>query len=308
MPLALKIYRGEIMEKRRLLISYAHPDDESFGNGGLIAKYVAEGVDVYLICATDGDLGTIPDEMKGQYETVRELRLAELDCANDVLGFKEIFKLGYKDSGMMGSESINDPACLWYQWQNKPEAVTKRVVELIRDIKPHVVITFNKYGGYGHPDHIAIQAATTQAISLAADKNYLSDGQMPYQVQKLYYSSIPAFFVRFFLFTMRLQGKDVRRMGTNQDIDFVKIVENIEPTHTVVSIGDYLAKWDESSACHKSQGGGRAWFGSFPMWIRRILQGKQGFTRVYPAPRNKKFDEQDLFQNVRLEERQMEHV
>src|SRR5688572_28345093 len=130
------------MANRRLLISYARPDDESFGSGGLIAKYVAEGVDVYLICATDGDMGTIPDEMKGQYATVRELRLSELDCANDVLGFKKVFKLGYKDSGMMSDTSINDPACLWSNWQTNPDSVTRRVVEVIREIKPHVIVPF----------------------------------------------------------------------------------------------------------------------------------------------------------------------
>jgi LmbE family N-acetylglucosaminyl deacetylase len=296
------------MAQRRLLISYAHPDDESFGNGGLIAKYVAEGVDVYLICATDGDMGSIPDEMKGLYATVRELRLAELDCANDVLGFKKIFKLGFKDSGMMGDSSINDPACLWYQWQNNPDDVTRCVVEAIREVKPHVIVTFNKYGGYGHPDHIAIQGATTKAIDLAADANYLTEGQEAYQAQKLYYSSIPGFFLKLLLFTMRLQGKDVRKMGTNQDIDFIKIVENIEPIHAEVPIADFLEKWDEASACHKSQGGGTAWFGRFPMWLRRIIQGKQGFTRVYPAPQNNRVDEQDLFQNVKFEERQTERV
>lgn len=295
------------MAARRLLVSYAHPDDESFGSGGVIAKYVAEGAEVYLICATDGDMGTIPDEMKGLYATIRELRLSELEAADQVLGFKQIFTLGFKDSGMMEQESTNDPACLWYQWQNSPEAVTRRVVEVIREVQPHVIITFNKYGGYGHPDHIAIQSATTQAFHLAGDSNY-STSQAPYQPQKLYYSSIPAFFLRLMLTVMRIQGKDVRRMGTNQDIDFIKIVENIEPNHAVVNIADYLEKWDAASACHKSQGGGRLWFGAFPMWLRRILQGKQGFTRVFPQPKANRVDEQDLFQNVQVEESVLETV
>lgn len=296
------------MAARRLLISYAHPDDESFGNGGLIAKYVAEGVEVYLICATDGDMGTIPDEMKNLYSTVRELRLSELEAANKVLGFKKIFTLGFKDSGMMTDASINDPACLWYQWQNNPEAVTQRVVEVIREVQPHVILTFNKYGGYGHPDHIAIQSATTKAFHLAGDSNYITN-QSPYQPQRLYYSSIPAFFLRIMLGVMRLQGKDVRHMGTNKDIDFVKIVENIEPNHAQVNIADYLDKWDEASACHKSQGGGgRGWFGGFPKWVRRLLQGNQGFTRVFPEPKADRIDENDLFQNVKLEERVLETV
>ena len=113
------------MGNRRLLISFAHPDDESFGLGGAISKWVADGVDVYLICATNGEVGTIPDEMKDRYSTIAELRLSELDCAAQKLGFCEVFKLGYKDSGMMGSDTTKDPASLWYQWNNNAEEVTK---------------------------------------------------------------------------------------------------------------------------------------------------------------------------------------
>src|SRR5436309_1317223 len=153
------------MSNRRLLISYAHPDDESFGLGGLIARYVAEGVEVSLICATSGERGTVKEEFLKGYDSVKELRLAELDCAAEKLKLKHIVKLGYKDSGMMGSETSNDADCLW---QATEDDVTRRVVEVIRDLKPQVVVTFNKYGGYGHPDHIAIQRATTKAFPLAS--------------------------------------------------------------------------------------------------------------------------------------------
>ena len=155
------------MSNRRLLISYAHPDDESFGLGGLIARYVAEGVEVSLICATNGERGTVKEEFLEGYNSIAALRLAELECASEKLGFKHVVKLGYKDSGMMGSETSNDADCLW---QAQEDEVTRRVVEVIRDLKPQVVITFNRYGGYGHPDHIAIQRATTNAFPLASDR------------------------------------------------------------------------------------------------------------------------------------------
>ncbi|MEO1289274.1 MAG: PIG-L family deacetylase, partial [Chloroflexota bacterium] len=173
------------MARKRVLISYAHPDDESFGNGGLIGKYVAEGADVYLICATDGDVGTIPEEMEGEYESVRELRLSELHAANEILKFNEMFLFHYRDSGMMGSETSQDERSLWATWNREPESVTRRVVEVIREVKPQVIITFNKYGGYGHPDHIAIQRATTEAFKLAGASSYITDGLQPYQPQKL---------------------------------------------------------------------------------------------------------------------------
>ena len=297
------------MAQKRVLISYAHPDDESFGNGGLIAKYVAEGADVYLICATDGDVGTIPEEMQGQYDSVRELRLSELDCANEILKFKKMFLFHYRDSGMMGSETSQDERSLWATWNREPESVTKRVVEVIREIRPQVIITFNKYGGYGHPDHIAIQRATTEAFTLAADENYLTDGQQAYQAQKLYYSSIPSAFLKFALFIMKLRRQDTKHMGRNKDIDFDAILDHVEPTHTKVNIEDYLDQWDAASACHKSQGGGGGgFFGRFPKWLQRRLRGKQGFTRVYPRPSVDIVDEADLFDNVTLDEAIPEHA
>lgn len=286
---------------KRLLISYAHPDDESFGSGGVIAKYVAEGAEVYLICATDGDMGTIPDEMQDSYDTVRELRLSELDCASEVLGFTNVFTFGYKDSGMMGADSTNDPDCLWYNWQHHSDDVTRRVVQVMREVRPHVVLTFNEYGGYGHPDHIAIQRATREAFYLAGDETYLTDEQQAYQPQKLYYSAIPGMLLKIVLFWLRLRGKDTRRMGVNNDIDFEAVVENIEPTHTKVAIRDYLEIWDEASRCHQSQGGGSMML-RFPMWLRRLLMGHQRFTRVQPAPERDRIDEDDLFAGVHVDE------
>ncbi len=293
------------MAKRRLLISYAHPDDESFGNGGLIAKYVAEGVDVYLICATDGDAGTIPEEMQDQYETVRELRLAELDCAAQTLGLTRVYKFGYHDSGMMQNDQKDQPDALWYNWQHKPDEVLRKVVDVIREVKPHVVLTFDRYGGYGHPDHIAIQQATTRAFELAGDDSYVTE-QPPYQPQKLYYSGIPAAMLRIGLWWLKLRGKDVRRMGVNKDIDFQAIVDHIEPKHASVDISDYLDAWDEASACHKSQGGGR--IHTMPNWLRRILSGRQGFTRIFPEPPRDVVDEHDLFAGVTLAEEEPEPV
>ncbi|MDX1993747.1 MAG: PIG-L family deacetylase [bacterium] len=288
------------MSNRRLLIAFAHPDDESFGLGALIAKYVKAGVDVYYICATNGDVGTVSPELLEGYESIRALRLAELDCASEILGFKQVFKFGYKDSGMMGSTENSDPDCLWCTWNTTPADVTRRVVEVIREVRPQVVITFNKYGGYGHPDHIAIQRATTEAFTLAGDAAYQTDGQQPFQPQKLYYNNIPTLMLRIGIALMRLRGKDPRKLGRNQDIDLLKILENVEPSHTRVDVSAYLDDWDRASACHVSQGGGRAGF--FPRWLRKRMGIRQGFTRVSPAPGHNRVDEYDLFAHVQVEE------
>lgn len=288
------------MSDYRLLIAYAHPDDESFGLGGLIARYVKQGVDVYLICATNGDVGTVSPEMLNGYKSVAELRLAELECASQKLGFKQVFKFGYKDSGMMHSETSQDPDCLW---QAPRDSVAHRVVEVIRHVKPQVVITFNKYGGYGHPDHIAIQRATTDAFHLAGNANYLTAGLSPYQPQKLYYSNIPTTYLRIMINWMRLRGQDPRRLGVNKDIDLQAVLDNVEPTHALVNIRDYYTHWDEASACHTSQGGGST-ISRLPLSIRKIIAPTQSFTRVYPTPRRNKVDEHDLFEGIQAEHQQ----
>lgn len=281
---------------RRLLISYAHPDDESFGLGGLISRYVAEGVEVSLICATNGDVGTVKPEFLEGYNSVAELRLAELDCAAEKLRLEHVVKLGYMDSGMMGSETSKDPACLW---QAPVEDVTRRVVEVIRDLKPQVVVTFNQYGGYGHPDHIAIQRATAQAFPLAGDASYVT-GQAPYAPQKLYYSGISTRQVRAGIALTRLRGQDPRHLGRNKDFDLVAILDHVEPTHTAIDIRDYFEAWEEASACHASQLGGGG--PRFPLWLRRVISPYQSFTRVYPKPSGNRVDERDFFANVRLDE------
>ncbi len=283
------------MASQRLLIVYAHPDDEAFGLGALIAKYVKQGVQVDLICATNGDVGTVEPHFLNGYDSIAALRLAELDCAARILGLSHVITFGYQDSGMMGSDTSRDPACLWHAWQTQPADVVRRVVEVMRELKPQVVITFNKYGGYGHPDHIAIQQATTQAFALAGDATYVTD-QAPYAPRKLYYSNIPAIMIRIGILMLRAQRKNPRAVGANNDIDLQAILDHIEPSHTRIDIRDYLSDWDAASACHASQMGGRGF--RMPATLRRVLSRGQTFTRVYPTPHANRIDETDLFAGI----------
>lgn len=286
------------MAKARLLISFAHPDDESFGLGAAIPKWIDEGVDVYLICATNGDVGTVPERMRGQYDTVAELRLSELDCAMRILKFKAVYMLGYKDSGMMGSETSRHPASLWHQWEHHPQRVVGEVVKVLRQVRPQVIVTFNQYGGYGHPDHIAIQRATVRAFECAGDARFQPNGLEPYRPQKLYYSAFPKLTLQMQILSARLKGHNPRRMGINRDIDMVKILEHIEPVHARIPIADYFDVWEQASRCHASQGGGRITRTS--RWLRRLFYSKQGFTRAYPPPNHHRVDEDDLFTGVTL--------
>jgi LmbE family N-acetylglucosaminyl deacetylase len=264
----------------------AHPDDESFGIGALIAKYVAEGVEVTLICTTNGDVGTVdPEHLKG-YNSIAELRLAELHCAADVLGFKEVIPFGYRDSGMMGTPENDDPLC---SWQAPHDEITQKVVDVIRRVKPQVIVTFDPFGGYGHPDHIKINKAT-----LAAFKITQNDPDGP---QKLYYPSFPRFMIRFGVTMMQLTGGDPRHMGRNKDMDAQAILDATLPTHTRVDVSHYIEIGQKASACHASQ----MMTGQDSPLVAlffRLLSSKSNLTRVEPPPILSRPAERDLFIGV----------
>ena len=282
------------MNRARLLICFAHPDDESFGLGAAIPKWIDAGVEVSLICATNGEVGEVPEHLRGKHDSVADLRLSELECARQYLKFNEVVMLGYRDSGMTGSDTSRHPDCLAYQWAHHPDSVIERVAAEMRRIRPQVVVTFNRYGGYGHPDHIAIQRATEAAFHQLRGEN-LPASDRP---QKLYYTAFPTFTLRMGIFMTRLRGQDPRRMGRNHDVDTLKTLENTEPVHTRIPIADYLSVWEDASRCHASQGGGR--INRTSRLLRRWLYARQGFTRAFPVPERDRVDEDDVFAGVQL--------
>src|ERR1700737_2745093 len=167
--------QGESMtDKLKLMCVLAHPDDESLGTGGTLAKYAAEGVETYLITATRGERGWFGDE--GAYPgpgAWGERREAELLAAASMLGLGRVEFLDYLDGELDQAHAA--------------EAIVK-VVGNIRRVKPDVVITFGPDGAYGHPDHIAISQFTTAAIVEAASPNSLYYRDLaPHSVAKLYY-------------------------------------------------------------------------------------------------------------------------
>lgn len=230
---------------RRLLIIYAHPDDESFGNAGTIARYTASGVGVHYACATRGECGMVSEEHLRDHADIAALRTAELDCAAQALGLAAVHHLGYRDSGMPGTADNEHPSALV---QAPRERVTGQLVALIRTLRPQVVLTFNPYGGYGHPDHIAIHHATMEAFSKAADATQypeqLGEDTSPWSPSKLYYSTFGTTFLRVGITVMRLMRRDPRRFGENKDIDMVRAASEVTPITTAIDSGAYLAARD----------------------------------------------------------------
>jgi LmbE family N-acetylglucosaminyl deacetylase len=149
-----------------ILAVYAHPDDEAFTTGGVLAHYAAQGHRVALICATRGEVGEISDPALATAETLGQVREEELRCAANALGLSELIFLGYRDSGMAGTAENQHPEAFA---NAAAEEVVARLVGHIRRLQPDVVITFDPGGGYGHPDHIAAHRHTVAAFHAAAD-------------------------------------------------------------------------------------------------------------------------------------------
>ena len=158
----------------RLLAVFAHPDDESMGMGGTLARYAAQGVETYLVCASRGERGWFgPEEQNPGLEALGQLREKELENAVRELGMKGLYFLDYID----GEVDRADPA-----------EVIRKIATHIRRIMPQVVVTFPPDGNYGHPDHIATGQFTSAAIVCAADSEYQDlENFAPYRVSKLYY-------------------------------------------------------------------------------------------------------------------------
>src|SRR5947209_19817710 len=158
----------------KLMAILAHPDDESLGNGGMLAKYAAEGIEIHLVVATRGERGWPGKESEYPgLETLGKLREAEVRAAANVLGLHSVYFLDYLDGDL-------DEA-------NPAEAIAK-IVRYLRLVRPGVVVTFGPFGGYGHPDHIAISQFTTAAIVEAAKQESLYSRDLAaHSVSKLYY-------------------------------------------------------------------------------------------------------------------------
>lgn len=284
---------------RRLLVVYAHPDDESFGNAGTILRYSADGVAVHYACATRGECGTVAPQFLEGYADIAALRSAELACAARALRLAAVHYLGYRDSGMLGAPDNQHPAALV---QAPPERVTGQVVALIRALRPQVVLTFGAYGGYGHPDHIAIHRATTAAFAAAGDParypEQVAAGLAAWAPRKLYYSTFGGRILKAAVALMPLFGRDPRRFGENQDIDLARAAAEITPITTTVGSGPFLEQKLRAWECHRSQLGDMGRVRRVPTLVRRIFASSEHFTRAEPPWPGRRGRERDLFEGV----------
>jgi LmbE family N-acetylglucosaminyl deacetylase len=156
------------MDHLTFLAVHAHPDDEASSTGGLYRLLANQGVRTVLVCCTNGECGDAPDGAKPDADhhdgdEVAAVRAVELDNAVEVLGISRLVRLGYRDSGMKGWPQNSDPESFW---ATPASVAAEKLAAVLREERPQVIMTYNEYGFYGHPDHIQAHLITLAAIKL----------------------------------------------------------------------------------------------------------------------------------------------
>ena len=176
-----------------LLSVHAHPDDESSKGASTVARYHAEGVRTVLVCCTGGEAGDILNPAMDTPEVradIGAVRLAELKAATDIIGYDETVMLGYRDSGMPGTEANEDPRSFA---QAPLDEAVGRLVDVIRRERPQVILTYpDEQTEYPHPDHLRVHEISMIAFDAAGDPDRFPDAGPPFTPSKLYYSVWPA--------------------------------------------------------------------------------------------------------------------
>jgi N-acetyl-1-D-myo-inositol-2-amino-2-deoxy-alpha-D-glucopyranoside deacetylase len=206
---------------RRLLLVHAHPDDETIGNGATMARYAASGTHVTLVTCTLGEEGEVlVPELTAlaadQEDGLGQHRVGELATAMEALGVTDHRFLGgpgrFRDSGMMGLPTNDRPDCFW---QADVDEAARLLVEVVREVRPQVLVTYDENGGYGHPDHIQAHRVAMRALEMAADPQ-VRDGE-PWQVEKVYWNAIPDSWLREGMRRLREAGDETTFEGMDPE-------------------------------------------------------------------------------------------
>lgn len=248
--------------ERRLLLVHAHPDDESIGTGATMARYVAEGAQVSLVTCTLGEEGEVlvPSLAQLAADEADQLggwRIAELAAAMAELGVTDHRFLGgagrFRDSGMMGLPANAKPRAFWQADQDGGvfDAAVTAMVELIRELRPQVMITYDDFGGYGHPDHIMAHRVAMAGAQAAADADYPAAGA-PWRVAKLYWTAMPRSVMQAQLDALRAAGESSPFEGVESVDDLAFVIDDVLVS-TVIEAPEHGAAKMRALARHATQ-------------------------------------------------------
>ena len=267
-------------EAFRLLAVFPHPDDETLGLGSTLARYAAEGVETYLLCATRGERGWFDSEGPNPgLDGVGRIREAELRCASESLGINEVSFLDYLDGDVD---------------QARPEEIIGKIASHIRRIKPQIVVTFGPDGAYGHPDHIALSQFTSGALVCAADRNFVdAQVQVPHRVLKFYYmvdsvDVVNAVNEALGGMSMEIDGLTRSHVGW-EDWQITTRLDN----------NQYMDQLKKAMLCHKSQIPGYHPIDEWSPDELKKMFGTGHFYRAFSLVNGGRKIETDLFEGLR---------
>ena len=263
----------------KIMAIFAHPDDEG-AIGGTLAMYARRGAEVTLVCATRGEAGEISDPALATPATLGAVRQKELEDACAILGIQPPIFLDYCDSGMAGTAENGRPAAFI---KADPFEVLRKLVGVIRQHKPHIIITFEPFGWYGHPDHQAASRWATEAFTLAADATAYPDQGARWQAQGLFHAVLP-----FSTFRTVLE-----QAATSGAIESSDILENIpeeqqlQTEAAVTHILDVTPLFDvkqNAMLVHRTQFSEEHMFRTIPRETIIKAMGTEHFIQIYPPP------------------------
>ncbi|MHB1582860.1 MAG: mycothiol conjugate amidase Mca [Acidimicrobiales bacterium] len=279
--------------RRCLMTVHAHPDDESSKGAGSVARYHAEGVHTVLVCCTGGEEGDILNPAMDRPE-VREnlpkVRLEELGRAAEIIGYDEVVLLGYRDSGMPGSEANARPGS--FAAAPLDEAVGRLVAE-VRRIRPDVMVTYPEdQSEYPHPDHLRVHEISVAAFDAAGDPDRFPEAGAPHQPQKLYYTAWPR---------RRMQGIHEKfvELGLESPFDdkwLARLARDTTVPTTRVDIGPFDHVRADALRAHATQvDPSSAWWFGLPPEVQATIHPYDDYVLARSLVGPTDVEEDDLF-------------
>lgn len=262
-----------------LMCVHAHPDDEVIMTGGVLARAGEEGIRTAVVTCTGGEMGEVvgegmdPEEI---FPKLAEVRLEELRAALEILGTDGPRMLGYRDSGMMGTEGNTDPRSFWQA--NLDEAVGGLVAQ-IREFRPSVLVSYDAFGGYGHPDHIQAHRVMLLASEAASVPLLYPDAGDAWSVPKTYFATLPKSRVFLVNQLMEAQGLPSPFPTAERAEDLPMGTLDSEVT-TVIDVSTWLARKMRALRAHRSQLSPDSFFLNVPADLEAQAFGTEWFVRL----------------------------
>jgi N-acetyl-1-D-myo-inositol-2-amino-2-deoxy-alpha-D-glucopyranoside deacetylase len=284
-------------ERLTLMAVHAHPDDEIFGTGGVFARAADEGMRTVLVVSTGGEEGEIRvpgRDTPEEHARLAQIRAEELRRSADVLGIEQVQFLGYRDSGMLGTPANENPEN--FLNSDRDEAVG-RVVRLIREVRPDVLVTYDERGGYGHPDHVTAHEVTTAGVEAAADPDRYPELGLPVWSVPKFYNSVNPRSVWTWI-GQQMVERGIAPEPEESDYDYESYMAPDEVITTRVDVSPYVARKKAALMQHETQISSDDWLNRMPEDLMDTLLSTESFIRVrsvVPVPP----EEDDLFAGLR---------